>query len=141
MTPADRAALIARAKQLAVPVVSCVAASLRPDHLRREMSADEMWALVIVLAEAADPARLREIVKAADDGTPDPSGRAAMLARAHAECDRLRRAAQPVPLRLRVLDSEYQAARRKASPPKPAPRPEGLMAGIRYDERAGRRAA
>jgi hypothetical protein len=34
-----------------------------------------------------------------------------------------------------------QAARRKASPPKPAPRPEGLMAGIRYDERAGRRAA
>ena len=41
MTPQDRARLIARAKALAVPVASCVAARLRPDHLRRGLTEDE----------------------------------------------------------------------------------------------------
>jgi len=77
MTPQQRAALIARAKSLAIPVASCVAARLRPDHLLRDASRDELAALVIVLAEAADPVVLREVVKAQDDGArpaPAPPG-------------------------------------------------------------------
>lgn len=68
MTPADRAVLIATAKRLAIPVASCVAASIRPDHLLSARSRDELMALVIVLAEAAHPVRLREVVQAGDDG-------------------------------------------------------------------------
>lgn len=68
MNPADRDALIARAKALAIPVASCVAASIRPDHLLSVRSRDELMALVIVLAEATHPVRLREAVRAGDDG-------------------------------------------------------------------------
>lgn len=68
MDRARRLALIARAKRLAVPVASCVAASVRPDHLLRDASRDELAALVIVLAEGSDPVRLREVCRAGDDG-------------------------------------------------------------------------
>jgi len=73
LTPADRAALIARAKAKAIPVASCVAASLRPDHLFADVAPEDLEgilkALVIILAEACDPVRLREVVSARDDGT------------------------------------------------------------------------
>lgn len=73
MTPQQRTALITRAKQLAVPVASCVAASIRPDHLLRDVTDPAvLLALITVLAEAADPVRLREVVKA-DDGGGTPS--------------------------------------------------------------------
>lgn len=72
MTPARRTALIAAAKAKAVPVASCVAASIRPDHLLADVDTEDLTdllkALVIVLAEGADPVRLREACRAGDDG-------------------------------------------------------------------------
>jgi hypothetical protein len=72
MTPARKAALITRAKAVAIPVASCVAARLRPDHLLPSLSRAELMALVIVLAEAADPAVLREVVHAEGDMAAGP---------------------------------------------------------------------
>lgn len=112
MTRIDRAALMARARSLAIPVHSCVTARIRPDHLIGEEAAsrDELAALVILLAEAADPARLRAVVNATEDG-PDVTDEELRLRTAHAQSGVLRRAGQPVPLRLRLLDSEYRRGR------------------------------
>jgi hypothetical protein len=65
---AYRAQLLATAKAAAVPVVSEVAAGVPPDELAG-LTADELRALVIVLAEAAggDMPRLRAIAGADDD--------------------------------------------------------------------------
>lgn len=72
MTPATRARLIAAAKRKAVPVASCVAASVRPDHLFADVAPEDLtpllMALIVVLAEGADPVRLREACRAGDDG-------------------------------------------------------------------------
>lgn len=114
MTAADPAALIARAKRAAVPVMSCVAASLPPAHIIGGMSRAELAALVIVLAEAADPHKLRAVVEAADDGTPGVTDLDLVYRRAHREAARLRGAGEPVPLRIRVLDGKYHEARKEA---------------------------
>lgn len=72
MDRSRRTALIAAAKRKAVPVASCVAASIRPDHLFADVDPEDLtpllMALVIVLAEGADPVRLREACRAGDDG-------------------------------------------------------------------------
>lgn len=68
LTPADRDALIARAKRLAVPVASRVAARIHPGHLIGDLSREELLALVVVLAEAADPVTLRTVAQASEDG-------------------------------------------------------------------------
>lgn len=112
MTPAGRAALIARAKSLAGPVASCVAARVRTDHLLSGLSWDELAALVVVLADAADPVWLREVT-AADDG-PSPSKQEVLLLRAHARAESLRKAGMEVPTEVRLLDSEYRRNRKRA---------------------------
>lgn len=55
--------------------------------------------------------------------------RTAALRLAHAERERLRAGGLDVPFWLRLLDSQYHAARRK-----PRPRPAGILAQIRSDE-------
>jgi len=113
MTPEERAALIVRAKQLAPPVAACVAARLRPDHLLRDATRDELAALVIVLAEAVDRAVLRVVAAAGEDG-PVVTDRTMLLRRAHREANRLREKGEPVPLRVGVLENEYQEMVRAA---------------------------
>ena len=113
MNTAQRAALIARAKSLATPVVSCVAASIRPSHLLAGASRDELMALVVVLAEAADHGRLREVTEAPGDTGMPPPDRRDVLRRAHAEYQRLLRGGQPVPRRVRVLESEYRQSNKR----------------------------
>lgn len=116
---AERAALITRAKSLAAPVASCVAASLRPDHLLTSCTWEELAALVIVLADAADPTRLRAVVEA-DDGKPSPGPGELRLRRAHAEYVALRKTlpADEIPRYLARLEAGYQqmsaALRRQA---------------------------
>ena len=128
MTPDARAALIAAAKRKAIPVASCVAARISPDHLKlREMGVDGLLALVLVLAAAADPVALRAVVGTPDDGYPDAAER--NLRAAHAECNRLRAAGEVIPTRVRLLEAEYQR-----SVAKPAVTPGGLLAQIRHDE-------
>ena len=115
MTPSDRAALITRAKQLAIPVASCVAASIHPGHLTTGCTRDELAALVVVLAEAVDPVRLRAVVAATEDSpSPPPPGRELMLRRAHADVSSLREQDLPVPPQLALLECEYQNGQRQA---------------------------
>jgi hypothetical protein len=116
VTRIDRAALMARARSLAIPVHSCVTARIRPDHLigRDAASRDELAALVILLAEAADPVRLRAVVNATEDG-PDVTDGELRLREGHAQVNALRRAGRPVPLALRVLDSQYRRGREAAA--------------------------
>lgn len=113
MTPAERAALITRAKALAIPVASCVRAGIRPDHLIGDASRDLLAALVIVLAESADPVRLRAVTAAAEDG-PDVTDLDVSLRVAHRQVNRLRERRRPVPVRLAALESQYQRRRREA---------------------------
>jgi hypothetical protein len=68
---AYRAHLVACAKAVAVPVAASVAASLPPSRLLDSMTRDELAALVIVLAEGADPDRLSDIVTARDEPATD----------------------------------------------------------------------
>ena len=113
MTPADRGALIVRAKRLAVPVVSCVRAGLRHDHLTAALSRDQLQALVIILAECADPARLKAVTEApGDTGMPQLS-REDVLRRAHAEYQRLQRDGKGIPHRVRLLESEYRSGNKR----------------------------
>ena len=111
--PAEAASLIAWAKRKAMPVHSCVTASLRPDHLIGEAGVNELKALVIVLAEAVDPVKLRAVVNAADE--PVRIDRAEMLRRAHADATALRKAGQKVTGRLAILDREYERDKRRRS--------------------------
>lgn len=108
MTPADRDALVARAKALCVPVANCVAAGVAPSHLIGDASWHELYALVLVLADAADPRALRAVAASAEDGD-DVTPEDVRLRAAHAEAQRLRTARLPVPLLLRVADNEYHA--------------------------------
>jgi len=107
VTPADRTALIVRAKQLALPVVNCVRADIRYGHLTAGLSREELLALVTVLADCASPERLAVVTRAPGDlgMPPDPEA----LRRAHAERVRLMRAGLPVPHRVRALDGQYRA--------------------------------
>jgi hypothetical protein len=103
----DRDALIARAKSLAVPVASCVAARISPAHLIGEATRDELAALVVVLAEAADPVALRMITSATEDG-PDFTDEDVRLRKAHAHAKALRDAGYPVPAHVLRLDRQYR---------------------------------
>jgi hypothetical protein len=116
MNRVERDALIVRAKAIATPVVSCVAARLRPDHLLARRTKAELAALVIVLAEAADPVTLRAVVAEQDDDrTPGATDRTVMLRKAHAEVQRMRIAGEALPLRLKLLDGEYRREREKVT--------------------------
>ncbi len=115
MDAARRAALIARAKARATAVTACVQARLSPAHILGECSRADLTALVVVLAEAADPAVLRAVVSVCDDdGRPDLSRHQAKLREAHSQVVQLRKARKPVPEQLRVLDSAYRLSQRKA---------------------------
>jgi hypothetical protein len=110
LSHAERTALIARAKAVAVPVTSCVAASLRPDHLIADWSWEQMAALVIVLAEAADLPRLHAVVAATEDSSPVAGLAEIRLRKAHAEYVRLRgvMAREDIPVSLCRQETEYQ---------------------------------
>lgn len=108
MTPAKRNALIIRAKGLAIPVASCVRAQLQPGHLLNNLTREELLALIVVLADCSSPRRLRAVTQApGDEGLP-VEDRQAMLRAAHAEYTRLLRVKQPIPGKLRLLNSEYR---------------------------------
>ncbi len=111
LSHAERTALITRAKSLAVPVASCVAASLRPDHLLADATWDELAALVIVLAEAADRQCLQAIAAAGEDQCAVTGLHELRLRQAHTEVRRLRKdgiAAEDMPQYLVRLEREYQ---------------------------------
>ena len=109
LSPAERSALISHAKRIAVPVTSCVAANLAPAHLLAGLSRDELLALVVVLADCAEPGRVRAVVAAEDDGRPSPSGHDLRLRAAHREFERMRVAYEDPPVWLRRLEAQYQA--------------------------------
>jgi hypothetical protein len=123
MTPADRAAAIAAAKRKACAVVNCVAAkNARGVSLHLGGLPAEVAALVLVLAEAADPARLAAVCAAVDDGTPADQPRGAesdserleRLRVARNTRDRLRAAGEPVEARTEADAREYARLRKRA---------------------------
>jgi hypothetical protein len=114
LTPAARAALIAKAKRAATPVASCVAARIGVGHILGTMTRAEVDALVIVLADAVDHALLRAVVQAENDGRPGLSDLDARYRAGHAEAVRLRAAKLPVPVAVRTLDSGYYRGRKQA---------------------------
>jgi hypothetical protein len=107
LTPRQRASLIAWAKRKAVPVTSCVNAGICPEHLLEDATEAQYAALVIVLAAAVDPVRLRTVLAAEDDGTPAEVTEEA-LKWAHAEVRRLREAKRPIGGALTRLEWRYQ---------------------------------
>lgn len=113
MTPAQSAAFIAAAKRIAVPVVSCVRADLRFGHLTGNQSREGLLALIAVLAECADPARLKAVTEAPGDEGMPPMAREDILRHAHAEYTRLLRAGLPVPARIRFLHNEYRQSNKR----------------------------
>ena len=113
LTRRQRAALITWAKRKAVPVTSCVNAGICPEHVLDDATEDRYAALVIVLAAAVDPVRLRTVLAAEDDGTPaEVTGEA--LKWAHAEVRRLREAGRPISPALGRLEWQYQEQSRAA---------------------------
>jgi hypothetical protein len=86
VTAAERAALIVRAKALAVPVASCVRAGIPHGHLTAALSRDELQALIVVLAESASPERLHAVTRAPGDTGMPPADREYVLRR-HADHD------------------------------------------------------
>jgi len=107
---ADRTQLIAAAKKTALPAARCVAAGVRLDHLLNGKSWHELAALVTVALEAVDEGKLRALCALpGDEGLTPESLREATLRRAHAEVWRLRGAGEEIPLKLRLLEYEYQA--------------------------------
>lgn len=113
MTARQRASLIAWAKRKATPVTSCVNAGISPEHLLQDADEARYAALVIVLAAAVDPVRLRTVLAAEDDGTPAEVAEEA-LKWAHAEVRRLREAKRPIGGALARLEWQYQEMRRVA---------------------------
>ena len=110
MMPRERASLVAAAKSAAVPVASCVAARVPPDHLLQDRTWQELAALVIVLAEAADPVRLRAIAEAGEDGRQHVSEEA--LREAHRLHSSMRLAGETIPPRLAAQERAYQRWRK-----------------------------
>ena len=113
LTRRQRASLIAWAKRKAVPVTSCVNAGISPEHVLEDASEARYAALVVVLAAAVDPVRLRAVLAAEDDGTPAEVQDEA-LKWAHAEVARLREAKRPIPPALARLEYRYQEQSRAA---------------------------
>jgi hypothetical protein len=108
MTPAQAAAFVAAAKRIAIPVVSCVRADLRFGHLTGNQSREGLLALIAVLAECADPAKLKAVTEAPGDEGLAPLAQEDVLRRAHAERTRLERAGLPVPFQVRAMAAEYR---------------------------------
>jgi hypothetical protein len=114
VNPSDRTELIAAAKQTALPAARCVAAGVRLDHLLNGKTWHELAALLTVALEAVDHEKLNALVQLpGDEGLTPESLREAMLRRAHAEVWRLRGAGEEIPLKLGLLENEYQALRRR----------------------------
>ena len=113
ITNAARAALIGWAKQKAPVVASRIAVSIPVDHIIGDATWEQLAALVVVLAESADPVRLRIITSAQDVMIGRDTDRAVTLRAAHAEVRRLRYHNQPVPSRIAALEREYQQARER----------------------------
>ena len=90
MTIHDPAAL-ARARSLAVPISSCLAAGLPVGHLTGDATRDELAALVSLLGFAADPVRLRAVIAAEDGATAELVSRKVLLRGAHAQYQASRR--------------------------------------------------
>jgi hypothetical protein len=123
VNPADRTELIAAAKKTALPAARCVAAGVRLDHLLNGKTWHELAALLTVVLEAVDHAKLNALVQLpGDEGLTPETLREAMLRRAHAEVWRLRGAGEEIPLKLGLLENEYQAAHPRQ--PKPEPQQE-----------------
>jgi hypothetical protein len=123
MTPATRAAVIAAAKRKACAVVNCVAAkNARGVRLHLGGLDPEVAALVLVLAEAADPARLAAVCAAVDDGTPaeprrvpeSDSERLERLKVAHSTAARFKAAGEPLCSEIEALEREYARNRKRA---------------------------
>ena len=107
MTPEDGAALVARAKAVALEVAERTQAGEPAGDLIGGFSWHELYALALVLAFGAD---LRALAGAC--ASPDGEDRVAegrRLRAANAEAKRLRREGLPVPFLLRVAGSEYRA--------------------------------
>lgn len=120
MNAADRAQLIAAAKQTAIPAANCVAAGVRLDHLLNGKSWHELAALVTVALEAVDHGKLRALCALpGDEGLTPETLREAALRRAHTEVWRLREAGEPIPLNLRLLENEYQGLHPRQPKPEP----------------------
>jgi hypothetical protein len=116
----DRTQLIAGAKQTALPAARCVAAGVRLDHLLNGKSWHELAALLTVALEAVDHQKLNALVQLpGDEGLTPEALREAMLRRAHAEVWRLRGAGEEIPLKLGLLENEYQAMHRRQPKPEP----------------------
>ena len=113
LTARQRASLIAWAKRKAVPVTSCVNAGVCPEHVLEDATEARYAALVVVLAAAVDPVRLRAVLAAEDDGTPAEVTEDA-LKWAHAEVARMREAKRPITGALARLEWRYQELRRAA---------------------------
>jgi hypothetical protein len=105
------AAALARARSLAIPVASCVAAGIGTGHLTDDLSRDELLALVAVLAEAADPVAVRD---SAQGRHPVTEERAALLRAARAQGEACRKAGRERPPHVAALEREYWRNRKAA---------------------------
>jgi len=102
----DRDALVAGAKQVAVEVAERTRAGEPADDLIGDATWHELYALVLVLAFAAD---LRALAAACAPDGEDAVAEGRRLRAARAEAARLERAGLPKPLLLRVAEGEYRA--------------------------------
>ena len=104
MTTSAEDRRIAAMKAKATPVVSCVGARLSPLRLLAGCSWLDLYALVLVLAEAADPVKLRAVVEATEDST-EVTEMDLVLRKAHRKAQDLRA------LGLRIADMPADVAR------------------------------
>ena len=103
-----------RARDLAVPVASCAAAGIGTAHLLAPLSRAELAALVDVLALAASPVAVRDLVRTPEGRRPrDPEGRERLIKAAHTQAEACRKADRPVPPHLAALEREYWAYRKQ----------------------------
>ena len=79
LTPGQRADLIATAKRAALPFAAAVRADSpgRVQAIASGLDRQQLAALACVLAEAAEPGRLRIICETPDNGIPDGVTRSA----------------------------------------------------------------
>lgn len=104
--------LLAAAKQAALPVATCVHNRIRPAHLLRDKTRDELYALVIVLAEAADLAAVFEVANMPEGGAEE-AARVVVLRKAHAKAEAFRGMRRTVPEHLAVLERDYWRWRKR----------------------------
>lgn len=90
-------AALSRARSLAVPVASCAAAGIGTGHLTDGLSRDDLLVLLGILAEAADPVAVRDLVRDPAGRRRDPEVRARMLRAAHAQAEACRKSRPTCP--------------------------------------------